>query len=164
VFYSFRSRLTALVVAETSPFVDRLLATLRSKSFLPYLTSSEPPSRNQTPSQTRQPRGRKRGLEQDEQDKAHERDLKGPPKGPRLQVERQTRRLPPDGPRSRSQRRDERDDMPSRNASSHLGRRDARQDIPPPTGPRAGVPKEMCRDYYGTFIQIHLTRILKKNH
>ena len=150
---SLWSMLTFSLVAETSLFVDRLLATLRSKSFLPYTTASEPPSVGQNQSQTRQPRSRKRGLEQDEQDKAQERELKGPPKGPRLQFEKQTRRQPPDGPRSRSQRRDDHDDIHSRDASSHQGRRDMRSDMgpAPPTGPRAGVPKAMCRDYYGGY-------------
>jgi len=153
---SFSVGLTNFAVTETSPFVDRLLATLRSKSFLPYLTTSEPPSQNHGPSQPRQSRSRKRGLEQDEQDKAHERDARGPPKGPRLQLERQTRRQPPDGPRSRSQRRDGRDDTPSQE-SSHQGRRDMWPDASPapPTGPRASLQKERCRDYYGAWIKIY---------
>ncbi|KIM34512.1 hypothetical protein M408DRAFT_325895 [Serendipita vermifera MAFF 305830] len=135
---------------ETSPFVDRLLATLRSKSFLPYTTASEPPSQSQNQGPPRQPRARKRGLEQDEHDRAQERDLRGPPKGPRLHSEKQTRRLPPDGPRSMSQRRGDYDDAHPPDGPSHHGPHDSRTDMgpAPPTGPRAGVPNEMCRDYY----------------
>lgn len=125
---------------ESAPFVDRLLSTLRSKSYLPYTTTSGP---------TPHSRGRKRGLEQDEQEKVQERELRGPPKGPRLHDERRGRK-PPDGPRSHSQK------PPDRN--SEQGQADGTQSDglssssrfrrTPPTGPRADQRPEKCRNYY----------------
>ena len=126
--------------------MERLLAALRSKSYLPYTTTSGPvpPSR-----------GRKRGLEQDDQEKVQERELRGPPKGPRLHDERRGRK-PPDAPRSHSQK------PPDRNPDH--GQADGNQsDGPslssrfrksPPTGPRADQPPEKCRNYFGAFSSV----------
>jgi len=55
---------------ECAPFVDRLLATLRSKSYLPYSDAVAPaPIRPYEG-----PRGKKRPLEQDDQEWARDRD------------------------------------------------------------------------------------------
>ncbi|KAG8866238.1 hypothetical protein FRC20_008926 [Serendipita sp. 405] len=138
--------LTDFLQKESGPFVDRLLAALRSKSFLPY-DSPNPPPRDSF-SHNSNSRGKKRGLDQDEIDRTHERELRGPPKGPRLGNDRLTRR-PPDGPRSRSQRPHERDNSRSHDKGSYSDGPDGRA-IPRPSSPSATLEngKERCRDYY----------------
>ena len=74
---------------ECAPFVDRLLATLRSKSYLPYSDAVAP-----APIQPYEgPRGKKRPLEQDDLESARDRDSRPPPKGPRLNQDRPDRRM-----------------------------------------------------------------------
>ena len=83
---------------ECAPFVDRLLATLRSKSYLPYSDAVAPaPIRPYEG-----PRGKKRPLEQDDQEWARDRDSRPPPKGPRLNQDRPDRRMGPPQPRNDS--------------------------------------------------------------
>lgn len=88
----------AICPIECAPFVDRLLATLRSKSYLPYSDAVAP-----APIQPYEgPRGKKRPLEQDEQERAKDRDSRPPPKGPRLNQDRPDRNTGAPQPRNDS--------------------------------------------------------------
>ena len=97
--YWEQNLILAICSTECAPFVDRLLATLRSKSYLPYSDAVAP-----TPIQPYEgPRGKKRPLEQDDQEWARDRESRPPPKGPRLNQDRPDRRMgPPPQPRNES--------------------------------------------------------------
>ncbi|PVG04759.1 hypothetical protein CPB86DRAFT_868656 [Serendipita vermifera] len=141
--------LTEFLQKEAAPFVDRLLGTLRSKSYLPYVTESEPPP-NAAP-RNRQQGSRKRGLEQDDQERAQEKDLKGPPKGPRLHNERQSRRYDSPKDRGHGQRFQERDGHGSRSNPPNMEAQGSRQDSDSQMFPSDVKPedqRERCRDYY----------------
>jgi hypothetical protein len=94
----------------------------------------------------RQQRGRKRSLEQDEHEMSRERDLKGPPKGPRTHSDRGTRRIP-DAPRNHHQRTNGRE-------PGHFRERGNGPPIPngsnfvPPGGMGPPNQRERCNDYY----------------